>query len=651
MDSNTSNPLKKILILAANPKGTSTERLGQELRDIAEGLRRAQKRDQFALEQHLAVRPRDIQRAILDFKPHIVYFSGHGGGEEGLVFEDETGKSKPVSGNALAGLFELFADETECVLLNGCYSEVQAKAIAKHINYVVGMNQAISDRAAIEFAVGFYDALGAGRSIEFAYNWGCIAIRMQGIEEHLTPVLLKKEENGKVKIFVSDFQEGEKLKKFQRQWLRRIPKQSIFTTLSPSLVVTALVVAMRFVGFLQPLELLFYDQMMRLQKDENIDKKLLLIQITDDDLKTYPGTGASLNDKTLSELLKKLLNFNARTIGIDLYRNFEAQKGSELKRLLETETSIFAICKVADTNAGSQGTAPPPEVNKAQIGFSDFLPDTDNVVRRQILRMDNTNIDQEDKCFNRQEVMDSFSFKLFQHYLSVDKNKYNNSGNEIGKLAYKNTVLKKNTVLQRLYGLTAGGYISVSSNLDGYQMLLNYRSVCLNDKSTLPHCSLHKIALRKTVKDVLAFTDKDKELVNDKIVLIGTKVEGIDPPFPTPFKDPDLPGMIMQAQKVSQLLSAVIDGRPLLKVWVIWHETLWILAWSLLGSILALKFSSRKSLFISGTTALFILYILCLFFFISPIKIWAPFVPPALTLLGTGGGVVVLIRFKPQKSS
>ncbi|MGI2909418.1 hypothetical protein [Tolypothrix sp. VBCCA 56010] len=89
MDSNTSNPLKKILILAANPKGTSTERLGQELRDIAEGLRRAQKRDQFALEQHLAVRPRDIQRAILDFKPHIVYFSGHGGGEEGLVFEDE----------------------------------------------------------------------------------------------------------------------------------------------------------------------------------------------------------------------------------------------------------------------------------------------------------------------------------------------------------------------------------------------------------------------------------------------------------------------------------------------------------------------------------------------------------------------------------
>lgn len=77
-------------------------------------------------------------------------------------------------------------------MLNGCYSEVQANAIAQQINYVVGMNQAIGDKAAIEFAVGFYDALGAGRPIEFAYKLGCSAIRMAGIDEHLTPVLLKK---------------------------------------------------------------------------------------------------------------------------------------------------------------------------------------------------------------------------------------------------------------------------------------------------------------------------------------------------------------------------------------------------------------------------------------------------------------------------
>jgi hypothetical protein len=181
-----------ILFLAANPKDTGNLRLAQELRDIGEGLQRAQKRDQFNLEQRSAVRPRDIQRALLDIGPQIIHFSGHGAGEQGLVFEDDIGNAKLVDGAALAGLFELFADQIHCVVLNGCYSEVQAKAIAQHIPYVIGMNQAIGDKAAIAFAVGFYDALGAGRSIEFAYKLGSAAIRLEGIAEYLTPVLLKK---------------------------------------------------------------------------------------------------------------------------------------------------------------------------------------------------------------------------------------------------------------------------------------------------------------------------------------------------------------------------------------------------------------------------------------------------------------------------
>ena len=142
------------------------------------------------------MRPRDIQRAMLDVNPQIIHFSGHGTGDEGLVFEDETGSAKLVDGQALAGLFDLFADQVECVVLNGCYSEVQANAIAQHINYVIGMSKAIGDRAAIEFAVGFYDALGAGKPVEFAYKFGCAAIRLAGIPEQLTPTLKKKPSNG-----------------------------------------------------------------------------------------------------------------------------------------------------------------------------------------------------------------------------------------------------------------------------------------------------------------------------------------------------------------------------------------------------------------------------------------------------------------------
>jgi hypothetical protein len=188
----TSNATQTILFLAANPKGTDPLRLGQELRDIGDGLQRAQKRDLFKLEQRSAVRPRDIQRAMLDVHPQIVHFSGHGAGDAGLVFEDEIGNAKMVDGDALAALFELFADKLNCVVLNGCYSEVQAQAISQYIPYVIGMNKAIGDKAAIAFAVGFYDALGAGRNVEFAFKLGCAAIRLEGIAEHLTPVLINK---------------------------------------------------------------------------------------------------------------------------------------------------------------------------------------------------------------------------------------------------------------------------------------------------------------------------------------------------------------------------------------------------------------------------------------------------------------------------
>jgi hypothetical protein len=117
----------KILILAANPKSTNKLRLHEELREIKNGLRRAKERDQFLIESAEAVRYRDIHRSIMDFEPQIIHFSGHGGGEKGLVFEDEIGQEKLVDAEALAGLFELFAEHVNCVLLNACYSRFKPR--------------------------------------------------------------------------------------------------------------------------------------------------------------------------------------------------------------------------------------------------------------------------------------------------------------------------------------------------------------------------------------------------------------------------------------------------------------------------------------------------------------------------------------------
>lgn len=180
---------RTILVLAANPKDTPPLRLGEEIREIETGLERAPNRDKFVFKQKLAVRPVDVRRAMLDHKPNIVHFCGHGSGERGIVLEDENGQAKLISTEALSGFFGLFTGTLECVVLNACYSEVQAEAIAQHVPFVIGMNEAMGDTAAIEFSVAFYDALGAGESIEFAYKLGINAIQFSGMSEDLIPIM------------------------------------------------------------------------------------------------------------------------------------------------------------------------------------------------------------------------------------------------------------------------------------------------------------------------------------------------------------------------------------------------------------------------------------------------------------------------------
>lgn len=178
--------------MAANPKNTLPLRLDEEVREIEAGLQRAKKRELFDLKQRWAVRVQEVYQSLLDLKPQIVHFSGHGTGDDGLALEDETGNVRLVDTQALARLFELFASHIECVVLNACYSEVQAEAIVKHIPYVIGMNKQIGDQAAIKFATAFYNVLGAGESVECAYKLGCNVIQLEGIPEYLTPILKKK---------------------------------------------------------------------------------------------------------------------------------------------------------------------------------------------------------------------------------------------------------------------------------------------------------------------------------------------------------------------------------------------------------------------------------------------------------------------------
>lgn len=167
-------------------------RVHEEVREIEDAIRRALHRDAYRVVVRLGVRARDVHRLLLEHRPAIVHFSGHGRGERGVVLEDDGGSALPVSGEDLAGMLGHFRHELECVLINSCQSEDQIDAIAAQIPFVIGMKRALDDRAAISFAVAFYECLANGESIPSAYDVACSAVSLDGLTIDRVAVLARK---------------------------------------------------------------------------------------------------------------------------------------------------------------------------------------------------------------------------------------------------------------------------------------------------------------------------------------------------------------------------------------------------------------------------------------------------------------------------
>ncbi|HSY50290.1 MAG TPA: CHAT domain-containing protein [Thermoanaerobaculia bacterium] len=178
----------RILFLGAN-SSTEPLELEREVHKIQVNLKLARERDHLEFIQEWAVTIDTLTQALLDESPNIVHFSGHGQ-ESGIVLQDEMGEPRVVSADALAGLFQLFRDTVRCVVLSSCFSEHQARAIRLHIPYVIGMSAEVPDSAAIAFATGFYQAIGAGREIPFAFELGVAKIELEGVSGDNKPILL-----------------------------------------------------------------------------------------------------------------------------------------------------------------------------------------------------------------------------------------------------------------------------------------------------------------------------------------------------------------------------------------------------------------------------------------------------------------------------
>ena len=170
----------RILFLSASPDDRAYLQVDREARAIAQRVRSSEYPDAIEVITKPALRPSDLQEALLRHTPHIVHFSGHGQ-SEGILLEDSNGQARVVPGPALAHMFRNLKDNIQVVVFNACFSQEQAREVADYIDVAVGMGEAIGDSAAIAFSSAFYMGLGYGRSVQSAFDIGVAELMIEGL--------------------------------------------------------------------------------------------------------------------------------------------------------------------------------------------------------------------------------------------------------------------------------------------------------------------------------------------------------------------------------------------------------------------------------------------------------------------------------------
>ncbi|MCC5603868.1 CHASE2 domain-containing protein [Nostoc favosum] len=556
----------------------------------------------------------------------ILFFAGHSSsnknGESGRIYLNKTdsltiGELKYALRNAIENGLQL-------AIFNSCDGLGLARELADlQIPQMIIMREPVPDQVAKEFLKYFLEAFASGESLYQAVRQG--RERLQGLEDKFPcatwlPIICQNPAQ-----IPPTWDELRSTKTEDIPNLALSTRHRFTTTLLSSLAITAFVCGVRLLGLLENPEIQAFDLMMRQRPVEALDSRLLVITIDDNDLAIQRKNnesliGASISEKSLNKLLAKLEQYQPRAIGLDIYRDFKAKEPDLITRLQKTQ-NLIGVCKGSDGTVNIPGNEPPPEIPKTNLGFSDFIHDRDGVIRRHLLFM---NQEATSLC----PAPLAFSLQLASLYLrpSGIEPKFTPEGNlQLGKTIFPN--LKSRT----------GGYQNIDAN--GGQILLNYRSS-------------KQIAEQVKLTQFLS-SPINPSAIKDKIVLIGVVAKGDSPDtWPTPYGvplDEQMPGVLVQAQMVSQILSAVQDGRPLLRVWSLWAEVAWIWCWSLVGGVLAWRKLSSPWLALVVSITSSVLYLVCFGLLIS--GAWVPFVPSALSLVITVGLMSIYTTTKVRVAS
>jgi CHASE2 domain-containing sensor protein len=568
----------------------------------------------------------------------ILFFAGHSystDGETGHIYINSTDSLTITQlRNALKKAIER---GLQLAIFNSCDGLGLAQQLDDlHIPQIIVMRLPVPDKVAQEFLKHFLREFADGQSFYLAVRYA--REKLQGLESDFPcaswlPVICQnpaevsptwKQLRGNTSCDrVASVKKNRQPKSLPLPQLKSLPllqpKLNFKTVLISSFIVTSLVMGARWLGLLQGWELQAFDHLMQLRPLEKQDNRILVVTVTEDDfqLPEQQQRKGSLSDLALARLLEKLESYQPRAIGLDIYRDFPVDaKYPELATHLRQNGHFFAICKVSEANQKS-GIAPPPGIPRERQGFSDFAVDPGRILRRHLIALQPSSTS---PCTTPYALSARLAFHYLQSLgISV---KYTQQQLQLGKVVF-------GQLLKHM-----GSYQQIDDA--GYQILLNYRS------SPSPK----EVAEQVSLKDVLR-GKVNPDAIKNRIILIGVTADSAGDNFFTPYGN-EMPGVIFHAQMVSQILSAVLDGRPLLWVLPFWGEVFWVWSWSCIGGTIAWRFRSIPTCGLVSGVALLGLYGVCYYLLIQ--GCWIPLIPSAFALILTGGSVVVL-RPQPNNSN
>lgn len=655
------NEKVKILAILGNSEGIET----QADRKILEQLPNAD--ITFLVEP----KPRDINNQLWEQNWQILFFAGHSitqVNETGKIYINQT-ESLTIA-ELKCALKTAVKRGLQLAIFNSCDGLGLAREFADlHIPEIIVMREPVPDQVAQEFLKYFLETFARGESLYLAVREA--RERLQGLENQFPcatwlPIIYQNpaevpvywqdlynsysnsnnvdasltETTPKKPIInqhslslstevevdneIGDLSNNQTINNNNRKFNK---KRGLINIALSSLMITSFVIVMRFIGLLQTTELQVFDQMMKMRPREGIDKRLLLITIDDNDIEAQRRRGeelkgVSISDKSLERLLNIVQKYQPSVIGLDVYRDFKTnpERQGLISRLKNTD-NLVGICKVNSSGFDPYGVRPPEEFPSERLGFSDFVDDRDNVLRRQLLSM---NPPPDSYC----QSSYAFSLQLASRHLA----KINHIQTKLTPDGQNWQI--GNVILHKLKP-RSGGYQEIDANSE--QILLNYRAG--ND-----------IAQKLTLKQIFDAAENNpnalKKFIKNKIVLIGITRVGSEDRWQTPYGrllKEQMSGVEAQAHMTSQILSAVLDKRPLITTLSSGNDTAWIWMWSVIGgSMTLLLFNSQASLkqflpkiILALIISIIFLYSICFYLLIQ--GFWIAFFPSIIAFLGTSG--------------